>query len=1722
MSSADSPWFYSESLSSRFAEDINDALHAGRLTDQQASWLKLLIDNQDDEAVLPQAARVSRGDGGLIHAELAGALLISDAQNLTSSVYLFTPLEGVERFDSRQALVAALTSRFGLRHGDPSHFEYERIEGDIFETLAFAIIDQQAQELQQLSERLQRFPELRTAMGQNLQQEVDTRFPGTKINVLTHVSQIVSVEESLQTETVLATQPLVDVALRAWCGTPLASGIRQRWLDSQGRELAGDQARAWQRAVTSSSGLTVVYERLLTDYWAASTGHNATLSDLAGQAFVGCFRQHLLSCRQDGSVTASEYAVLKSLCRVQGDPSDEVEMSRVSIAIQSQAPLKLAGVVLIGFTPKQLSGLFLYSAAEGLRRFNSVGAVVAHFAGISGRTEIFNYTSLDDQLLLRAQGALHLRLDPVSKTPLIKIADSVIALQKRNLASILATGFNSPDQASVTTDAALDIRKLIDPRLCVAGDIRHWNNDMASSAQLWSSFSSPSRIAALGMHVRNADDPAPLLWATYLRDARMRIDSICNAHPTAADCACQLLNRYFSAAHSDVVDAQRMWFRDEDDSVVSLSVLLIERITGHREAGVSQNCQVYFDSPDAVYSTYVSWLTPDLLNHVLNRAQQAFATQYSRLIRGFNGPQRRVGNSGVVAADASRLIQAGLLRLALSMQRKGNEVSQKGLDMLEQALDRPAFNLREHFGFAAVEVSIPVLVYDSSQPPIPLTNVFVFQQPLGGDDKPLQWSAVLGLREFDNISTLQLDLNARLAYPGSREQWLNLITESDRQKLRDFFTLSPTPVISVNLARVDGDFLQRLVDDEQNRQCLGIEAAYWTAVEWQADAGLLNKMLLPRAADDKARTLTDTLSGQLEYALLARSLPDWLNKASERDLLAFRELTVRFWQLYTSRQRVVSLSSLYEYTVAQVRDCLETDYPGAQLNPDRILVTLTHYTQAPVSAGQIPSSVPAATSTVSESLSDFAINRFSRFQDATLSVSHLDTAPLPASLDAAYVRTLARTLNIGAGYQHYLEEKFKEDAPDYFQRLSQFVEQAPCALLLTAFQMRLQGALTSAGYEVIESLINMPDSIARLPVDGRTIVFSALQLIPAPGYAADVATGIYLIGPENQGEGPWILHAIASQDYIFKEYATQNDFLIDLQTSAKLQALVLERLDSSVRFVYERGGFLLPHLSWATGGFTDLGDAHPEPVQLRVVPAQENFLLCLFLAAQQVMMLIAKRTSVTTAEADRAESRHLLLLGAEQAFTFLPGRVGGLVGLWQAKDLFHSSLDSAKDDQWGKAVAEFAAALLVLITTSQQLGDEVSSFAESDSDSDADELAESRWHDEQIQLDLDENLRPFEVHDVSLNQLEKDDSLSIFKDTVSLKQYAAVAGKVYQVRNGVNGWCVIEGEEEGPLIRLGTDHRWTFDISLGARRNGGALTRFKTNLTDLYVDDVFVVDARGIAEVQRLYPLKATQIVEAHEQASTYLRNAISNLTVRSGRRVLDPRALRIIKEFFGVHTPGNRLVIAVKQAITDVYRALLDPSLSPHSSQRYVVGTNRLNSRSTTAFTYTHDPLKRVFLSDRFFCTPFVRLKSAQSRRGGFNVGAHYRAVALIHEVSHIASKTEDIVYVDSELPFLDLLEDTGTYRARLKRDQTKNQARLSHLTPRDELFRIEEDGAWRDLKTVDGGAKSKVLKLTGASSIDAARDVFLDNPEIRAKVILSNADSIALLVTLLGRERF
>ena len=99
-----------------------------------------------------------------------------------------------------------------------------------------------------------------------------------------------------------------------------------------------------------------------------------------------------------------------------------------------------------------------------------------------------------------------------------------------------------------------------------------------------------------------------------------------------------------------------------------------------------------------------------------------------------------------------------------------------------------------------------------------------------------------------------------------------------------------------------------------------------------------------------------------------------------------------------------------------------------------------------------------------------------------------------------------------------------------------------------------------------------------------------------------------------------------------------------------------------------------PHLSWPAGGYMGLSEANPGPAELSIEPVKENILRCLFRSVQKVLLITARKKSVTNEQADTLASRFLLELAAGQVLSFLPGRLGGLNGLIIVKGALNMAL----------------------------------------------------------------------------------------------------------------------------------------------------------------------------------------------------------------------------------------------------------------------------------------------------------------------------------------------------------------------------------------------------------------------------------------------------------------
>ena len=1734
MSVPHSPYFYEQALRSRFTQDVRQASRQSRISEAQQQRLLHLLDEITADSVSTTVLRVDKlvvDDGSPTCAELSSAWMISDPASADDPVYLHTLLYGLERFKDRSTLLATLQRRFAAVLGAGKTLERERVEGALFEQRMLTILEQQVEHLKTLTAQLQALPTLHAALGQTLLERIQARLGDARVDVFSHLLQIVYVAAPASGEgapnRVVMSMTLAEAALHEFINQPLSPGLARRFQDDSGTVLTASQAAPYVAALADvRSALSGVFERMLGAFWLAAPDGAQSERVRAAQSLAESFRHALLVCREERSLNLYEFRMLRNLLPFSDpDPmAQPVIVGRISVVTADNAAAKLAGIFLIEFPFGQLPGLYLYSSQNGLSRLLNREALLVHFNTEAGRAQLLAHMSLEDHALL-SDGPLTLRLDEIEPSLFLGHIDSVIAVQKRNLRYVLGLTPLPHEQVAARIDDALDIRGLIDWRLLGLTDSGRWLPGGPGPESEWAGMPVLQTPVSI---VPAAPQDEGGSWMKIIQSLGQFINDLESVRPDVVECAARVLDDYLAVLGEPLLKARTLWVQSAGGTFIGLIELFLRRVSGYSVERIAHNSLIYAGSSPTHWAALANRLPATILNHMFDHALAGFAQAYERQVSGFDRLPLRLPTRQIRPRVLSNGVREQMLYLELAIEYRINDMSPSALSMITQVLERPLDSLRRVWGDAAVAVNTVQVIYAPAKAAVAMSNAFVLHRPRQPGSYVF-WSGFTGFRAYDSLSKLEQFLKAELASTERRAQWLELFNEADRASLNLHPATLGASAIKLQLQVIEGHFIDKMHEAEIGNQCQAITATYQRAVNWRLKTELFTNLLRAAERADKNRDALDTLGIGLQNILLDTLIPPWLKNAPRADMKLFisaaRDLYINF---DAKKTFLFGIPELREYARQVLAARLKADFPQFAVDPDAITTLLTIYTPAPVTIGSTPSGLPAATSRISERLPDFAINRLGAAQQGLLSISvdrdDDDNDEVIAAITPAYVEKMVRSLDVGGAYQRLLDEKFDEKADDYATREAFYLKQHPPLERLAALQARIKGDLSDQAYAFIEAVLYMPDGLARLPLHGKDIIFSPLQLLAYEGASPDLVTGVYIIAPRAPEAGPWIFYAVLNEDFLFNEYDDHASLVADIRTSPTLQKFILERLPAQARVLYDHGGFMEPHVPFSTESSQDVPVQTPGPVTIQVTPYLGNALQYLFRGTLDTLKLLVKVWSVTSSESDRQATLHLLNLVIGQGMAFLPGRIGVLVGLWQSESLLQASIDAATRQDWGEVAATFTTALSTLIGSHPVSGEEnieLRDVGEAPASEGSSRLPEFGWSKraptpQQIGL-----LREFSVTDVALESLDKDELLNIYRSK-SGQQYAAVAGVVYRIRQGDDGWRIIGDIAQGPPIRLNDQQQWELNLPWGLKGGGGVVTRIQNTGLELHVYSIAIVEARGMEAIRTKFCDRARRIGEAHFHARLYLENCLDNLeAVAEGG--IDARTRRIVSDFFGVAEPDTRLYETIKTDVTKLLTALMHPSLSPFTSERFVVVTNRMGHEGSNAYVFADDPAKRIFLTEEFFALPHYRLKLGHVADQAFNHGAHFRATTLLHELSHLECATEDIAYVDANAPFIDLLEETTVYRLGIRdKLSTAQQRTLSHLTDPQELFKQVTDGRWADLKHADGKAMGDILRITGTTTLEQARPVFYSEADKRSDIILRNADSIALLITLLGRQRF
>ncbi|MGH8418806.1 MAG: hypothetical protein ACRER8_16210 [Pseudomonas sp.] len=1770
MSIATVNYFHSATLRQRYIDELDAALRDKRIRDQEHAWLQdvtrpVIAGGADPVRV----DRLMPTHGSFRPFELSAALLFSHVRGNDPRLYLYTLANGIGVFSDRRALSTVLRAQFA--EGDPDAlFEYEKIDGDPFRAQTLELVDQQVEQVGELTTQLRMTPSLFEAASASISYQLRTTLVHWPIDPRTHLLQLVA-DSTVGIETAPVTQTLAQATFDDCCDVQIEKGYTRRFLDAQGR-LANstDTVLLSQALANAAAGVAERYAALLKTFWNATWCAQRTRRQLAIDSFASSWRRELYCGLDNDVLSADLFNALRPLLQSLSGALPKgtaLRCSRLTVRI-GEVACELAGTFVVHPGTDDHS-LLWFSPDHSLVRFSDQAALSAHFATVEGRAQLRPTLALEDQPILLAEDLPQLTLETIQAPVFADRIDSILTLQARNLAHVMGLS-SAPEAMTAMIDDALDIRQLLDPRQLQFSAGR-WRRDAPFHfADVWSQ---PRPVAAVATQLSaveggnmstrqgrpamdiDASKSLTTSWIEYAQAFDWRAECLRRSDCMLSDYAEQALQQFVCVLVDGSVRArtiQVQWLESapvessdvetrgtpvsESQQLISMDLvsLLLEVVSGHRCGYLAAGAQVVLDA-----STAPRHLQLEVVNHMLEKVVTKFADRYVDDFKRSRYAFQRQSDQQLQPAREALSLREDAARLDLALSLRQKRIDDAAAQLVRQVLDRPLRSLRLALGGPVTEAFFISLTYGHN-PAAMLCDTLVLRQPSSPGSPVVLWCCEFGWRQYASVEKLQamLQRELHLTHP---ERWLALLGAKDCAALRAHLSKASDNQVQIRLERIDGHAIETLQQQVVDRAQQDLRALCMRAARCRLEAGLFTRLAAALELDRQLISMLDALSVRIDNSIFEAMLPPWMDSASIADLKHYYGIFTRFYLASDGgRDFLFGVPSLQDYAHGKLVAQLGKDFPGQPMDPDQITVTSRRYVNALPAAGQLPSAVPAATVGRSESLTQYAINRFVDAQDAALGVDSLRYPQAARLLTLGYIRQLVRRQDVGAGYRVLLRKALMPGDPRYAQRRDLFVAQLPPALLATALTEKVKGKLSATAYEFVSRVLDMPDGIAREPVDGVRVILSPLQLVADRGMNPDPVAGVYLICPVAPAVGPVVLYATYHLPFTLREYASQAALLKDIRTDTSLQQLLLDRVDSQVRRRYEHGGFVEPHLPFSVGLY-DVPLRAPGPVTLELAEVKGNALQFLFRDAVKVLLDTGVSNSVTNAQADRAGRAFLATLALSQVLNLLPSKLAALVTLWQSHTLFRASAVSVSGHRWGEALSEFTAALGVMVTAREQAIDEKSIDEQTlqkqpseDRSGNGEALAAGEWESlpsgfswRGTSLNAQQRMRlqGLEAQSVALNDMRHDELLNLYFDKRDNSSYAVVNGKVFQVRRVTDeGRWIIVGADgtTGPQILLSGDQRWQLDLSLRLRGGGGVVTKLRTSVAISTAEDALIVEASGMPEIRLRYRDRARRISQAHLQASRYLENCLDNLGAARRRDTLDPRVAQIVDDFFGAASADQTLLNEIESAIKTLADALMDASLSPFSSSRFVVGANRPGRERLAAFTIPQDPQQRIFLTERFFRVPIYRLKP-EAAAEGFDASVHYRAATLLHELSHLALGTKDITYLETGAPYPDLLRENTAANLRTRAEiERLHESRLSHRTRKNALFKLLENGQWRDITGHDALGYSTILRITQAKTLDEARDVFLSDVYKRARVMLSNADSVALLIVRLGRNNY
>ncbi|MCE0460573.1 dermonecrotic toxin domain-containing protein [Pseudomonas uvaldensis] len=974
---------------------------------------------------------------------------------------------------------------------------------------------------------------------------------------------------------------------------------------------------------------------------------------------------------------------------------------------------------------------------------------------------------------------------------------------------------------------------------------------------------------------------------------------------------------------------------------------------------------------------------------------------------------------------------------------------------------------------------------------LPVANCF-FLTERGGLDTPYSGLAILwtpsdGLQVFPSVEIATREINRYLL--DSRKRFSLLVNLPPAQrKPHGRYQLEAFELIEDNVLLNRMNSFIHFFEAEQGYLST-LKSGDWQ-LTGQALAKSLKSLVNKGAPTNLPRAIRIAQADRWR-----QKLPAWLGSASLED----QRLHVDLLEQYRSnvsdgKDYLDGIEPLHTYAYKKLKTLLNARFAENDLDPATLQITPNLALAGPASP-----------------LTDFALNHLESTQRTGFTVSSTSRQTLPERLNETTVKQMQLSLDIATSYKQHVQEKLSGKGVDAQSRRQRFRRQLPWQLLQYAHARHLQQYLSPSAFDLIRQVLDMPDAIARQAVRGANALIRPLELIKTDGATAIKALGLYLIGSSTDAKAPHVLYSPYLAGPALTEFKDEASLIAALNLPGALQDLVINRLPANQQSLFR-------NLFASTMG-------QRSEITLASNPIRGNLFDALFDDNVQVLSDLLTTQTDSKRQFDWETVLHVFSSGVKFAGRHLPGKLAFFETLWESYQDFKASAEALQQHDWKTGMHDFVAGAAEMVSLGFLNRDDTFGLLDPVSPT-ASVAAPASWPDIASTAPTRTNLQAFEATDVSLCDLQRNLIDGTYRAAGSSKAYACLAGKVFQVAKANQVWRIVHENGEGPILKKAPGgQEWLIDPNRQTIRYGKVMSTLANSYSDYKATISLNIEAKGMTQIRRKYPHCANAIVQALETARFYSSNALHNLG--QARRQLAPgsRLDTFLKLFFGVSRVDANLIEKINTAIAPICKALADPSWESQNADRIVIGNLKDIDDTSTAFVLGAKAEGRIYLTQLFFEVGLDQYKELVPET--FNVDAHAQGATLIHEITHQLFDTYDIVYLDAALPFYDLIS-TDSELGRLKQDDLKARQLhgLSLTTPRSKLF-MAWDHIAGELKSLEllrpfKDMASEILKVTGAKTLSEARDIFLDpnSADKRIDVILRNADSMTLLICMLGRQ--